>query len=127
MKNIYIAEDEPSQAELMRAALEDLHDCNVAFFADGLKLYEEVQDHPPQLLILDIILPSLSGLAVTALLKFHDHYGKIPVLVVSSITEKDLRDRVLAMGADVFLQKPLRVDEFLKEVNRLLEAASRHV
>lgn len=120
MKKIYIAEDEPSQVELMRAALSEQKNCDITFFTDGLKLYEHVQDDPPQLLILDIILPSLSGLAVCGLLKFHDRYGKIPILVVSSITESDLRERVLEMGADAFLQKPLPVDEFLKQVTRLL-------
>lgn len=120
MKKIFIAEDEPSQIELMRAALEPGKEWEVSFFQDGLQLYEHVQDNLPDMLILDIILPSLSGLAIVGLLKLHDHYAKIPILVVSSITEKDLRARVLDLGADAFLPKPLRVQDFLNQVSKLL-------
>lgn len=117
---IYIAEDQPLQSELMRAALESRENYQCEFYSDGLELYRRVQEDPPDLLVLDIILPSLSGLAITRLLKFHDNYNNIPVLVISSITEHDIKEQAVKTGADEFLAKPFQVHDFLDSITSLL-------
>jgi len=118
---IYIAEDTPGQAELMKAALQSMEEYETHFFADGLQLYRKVLQQPPDLLVLDIILPSLSGLVISRLLKFHDNYKAIPVLMISSITDADIRERAASVGADTFLPKPYKIQDLRTAIGELLQ------
>lgn len=120
MKRIYVAEDNPLQVELIRAMLGSLDGYQVSFFSDGLEIYQKVQQEKPDLLILDIILPSLSGLAISRLLKFHDDYREIPIMVMSSITDQNIDERVMGVGANIFIAKPFKMEEFLGTVQLLL-------
>ncbi|MBM3465295.1 MAG: response regulator [Armatimonadetes bacterium] len=120
MKRIYVAEDQPAQAELMETILSSQRKYSLNFFNNGLELYRRVQQEPPDMLILDIMMPMLSGLAIARLLKFHDDFSKIPVLIVSSITDPDIQARALRAGADAFLPKPFEVATLVENVNRLL-------
>ena len=124
MPRIYIAEDTPEDALLLEAVLEHEGSREIRFFDNGLELYRAVRRDPPNMLILDIILPGLGGLAITRLLKLHDHYRHIPILVSSSIIEADIRDQVLRAGADTFLPKPYDPEQMDQEVTRLLEGAA---
>lgn len=119
-KRIYIAEDDPAHVKLIQLTLESIHDYHLTFFPDGLALYQEVQKDPPDLLILDIILPSLSGLAIARLLKFHDNFKEIPIVIISSITDHDIQARSLQSGANVFIPKPLNLEQFPALLSRLL-------
>ena len=109
MKQIYVAEDSPTQALRVRRILTGLHDCQLTFFGDGLEIYQSCVKAPPDLLLLDLILPSLEGLAVCRLLKFSNDFKHIPVLVFSSITD------------DAYLRKPFSNQALIDEVNRLLQ------
>lgn len=120
---IYLGEDTPEDLLITRAILEGAGPWELHEFSDGLSLFQRVQADPPDLLLLDIILPRLTGLAVTRLLKFHDRTRHLPVIVVSSITDGDIRARAQAAGADAFLAKPLQGPELASEVARLLATA----
>jgi len=117
---IYVTEDQPLHAELIQTAFEGEADYQLSFFSDGLSVYQKVQEAPPDMMIMDIILPNLSGLAVTRLLKFHDRYAKIPILVVSSIIDPNIRDNALKCGADDFLPKPFQIGDLIDRVKKLL-------
>jgi len=119
-KKIYIAEDQPLHAELIQSALE-ANGYQLVVFNDGLSVYQEVQENIPDLLILDIILPNLSGLAVSSLLKFHDKYAKLPILIISSITDPNLKELTQKTGADAFMPKPFKVRDLSEKVAQLLQ------
>ncbi len=119
-KKIYIGEDLPVLIRLIKTALSKKEVYNPSFFSDGLELYRKLQEEPPHMLVLDIIMPSMTGLAITRLVKFHEHYSHIPVLMMSSITDKDIRDKVEKVGANAFLPKPFKVQELLSEIDRLI-------
>jgi len=119
-KRIYIAEDHPIHVKFLRAALSKEEGIEPIFFVDGLELYRAVQKDKPDLLLLDIILPGMSGLAIARLLKFHGKYRDIPIIVSSSITDLEIQERALNAGADTFLAKPIKVQELLDQIKRLL-------
>lgn len=119
-KKIYIAEDLPLQADLIRSALEPYEAYAPSLFRDGLEIYRRVLQERPDLLVLDIILPSLSGLAITRLLKFHDDYRNIPVLLISSITDPQIKEKCRNAGGDVFLPKPFDVSQLLELIEQFL-------
>lgn len=123
MRRIFIAEDTPEDALVLEAVLARTEGRQVRFFSDGLELYRTVRRDAPDLLILDIILPGLGGLALTRLLKLHDHTRHIPIVVSSSIIDPDIRERVTRAGADAFVPKPFDPDEMEREVSLLLGQA----
>ncbi len=119
-KKIYIGEDQPVLVKLIKTALSKREGYEPSFFSDGLELYRKLQDFSPDMLVLDIIMPSMTGLAIARLVKFHEHYSHIPVLMMSSITDRDIRDRVEKVGANAFLPKPFKVHDLLAEIDRLI-------
>lgn len=119
-QRIFIAEDESHLAGLMKTALESGERYHVTLFADGLELYQSLQEKPPQLLILDILIPSLSGMAIARLSKFHRDLRAIPVILISGIQDEGIRDRAMQAGADLFLPKPFGMEELSSAVNELL-------
>ena len=120
MKKVYLAEDSPTQALFVRSILKNNAELEVQVHEDGLAIYRAVVENPPDLLILDIILPNLTGLAVCRLLKFHDKFKSLPLLMVSSINDADIAERALKAGADEFMHKPLKKAELLAAVDRLM-------
>lgn len=124
MKRVYLAEDTPEDALLATAILERLGPVSVTHFSDGLQLYRAVKTDPPDMIMVDIILPILSGLAIARLLKFDRRFEKIPLVIASSIIDRDIDQRARAMGANVFLHKPYDAADLRREAARLLETAS---
>ena len=121
MKKIYVAEDSPAQAEHTRKTLAPLEECQVTVFSDGLEFYQAALKEPPDLLLVDMLLPSLEGLAICRLLKFHEDYKHIPVLVFNSSESGEASSQAHSMGADAFLRKPFNPQSLLGEVRSLLK------
>lgn len=121
MARIVIAEDSPMQVKLIQSAL-DRADYDLEFFSDGLEAYLHILNDPPDLIILDIILPTLSGTAMSRLLKFHERYRHIPLLMMSSITESDIAEWANRIGADRFMTKPLDLPALIGNVAEMLSA-----
>lgn len=121
MTCIYLAEDTPDDALIVKAVLRSHGSYQVREFGDGLSLLQAVQEEPPDLVMLDIILPLVTGLAVARLLRFHDDTRHIPILMSSSITDADIRQQAQAAGADAFVPKPVDMATMKAELTRLLE------
>lgn len=119
-KKIYIAEDDPALLKMLQTVLALDNRYEVTFFSDGLELYNKVLVEPPDLLVLDILIPSLSGLAITRLLKFEDNYRHIPVIIISSVTDSDIREQVKNAGGDIFLPKPFQPDRLFEMLEECL-------
>ncbi len=119
MTVIYNGEDSSLHQELVTATLETLSDVQLKHYSDGLDLYLDVLNSPPDLLLLDIILPSLSGLAVAGLLKRHGRLQQIPIIMISSIMDADIETRAQRAGAELFLHKPYDPMQLIAAVQRL--------
>lgn len=117
---VYVAEDSPTQALFVKSILRFHPELDVEMFEDGLSLYQQILSQKPDFILLDIILPNLTGLAVCRLVKFHDAYKDIPVLMVSSITDADIADKARKAGATGFLRKPLKKNELQAKVVEFL-------
>lgn len=118
-KKIYLGEDTPTQALFLRGILSREADLEPIVFGDGLNLYLAIQQSPPDLVISDNVLPTLDGLAIARLIKFHEETQHVPFLLVSSMTAEqvgNLEDN----GVDAFLPKPLRIPQLKEMVGKLL-------
>lgn len=116
---ILVAEKDPITAELEEYFLNQAgYDVHIVL--DGRKAISMAEQLHPDLIILDIILPGLSGLKVCKALKENPETAKIPTLVFSVL---DVRDRALEAGADAFLLKPIEQPLLIDAVKRLLAGA----
>lgn len=121
---ILVVDDEPHNLELMEAIL--LPEGYQVFLAGGgeaaLALAHE---KTPDLIILDLMMPSLSGFEVCARLKTDPGTRGIPVLFVTALTDVGDKERAMAVGGDDFLTKPFHRAELLVRVEALLKV--RHL
>lgn len=121
---ILVVDDEPQNLELMEAILQD---AGYEVFAasggeDALALGREKR---PDLIILDLMMPGLSGFEVCARVKTDPQTGGIPVLFVTALNHIGDKERALAAGGDDFLTKPVQCAELLARVEALLKV--RHL
>jgi CheY-like chemotaxis protein len=84
-------------------------------FEDGQQLIDHLQTHPerqlPDLIILDLNMPRLTGYETLTLLKRHKQWKTVPVAILSTSSNMDDQTRTKAMGACAFLVKPASIDE----------------
>jgi|SRR5690554_2338469 diguanylate cyclase (GGDEF)-like protein/PAS domain S-box-containing protein len=87
----------------------------------GKQGLEMISSDEPDLIILDIKLPDLSGCEVCRILKNHDIHANIPIIVVTGLSDhKELKIKFLEMGADAFLNKPFEDSELIAQIRALL-------
>jgi len=117
-KTILICDDEPALRELIRASMDD--GFVFAEASDGIIALELARELEPDVVILDLMLPRLSGLEVLARLNADEALRDVPVLVITAWNET--REDVLAAGAEEFVTKPFDPEELRTKVNRLVAA-----
>lgn len=119
VKRVLLAEDEPNIVEsltflLERAGLE------VAVTTDGRQALDAVLSNTPDLLILDVMLPELSGYEVLRHLRSDRRGESLPVLMLTAKGQRADRETALECGADMFITKPFSNSEIVAAVKDLL-------
>jgi len=117
-KTILICDDEPALRELIRASMDEGYEFAEA--SDGVIAMELAREVSPDIVILDLMLPRLSGLEVLARMNEDERQKDVPVLVITAWNET--REDVLSAGADEFVAKPFDPEELRAAVNRLAAA-----
>lgn len=115
---LLIVEDEAPLRELVRVSLGDEFDYLEA--GDGRSALELVAEHRPSLVVLDLMLPGITGLDVLRALRADEELAEIPVVGVSAWVH--LEPEALAAGADRFVTKPFDPDGLLATVLELVGA-----
>ena len=121
---ILVVDDNSQNLELLQAYLEDLR-CKVITATDGLEAMKAVTQHNPDLILLDIMMPRMSGFEVCRRLKADPATADIPVVMVTALNELGDIERAVAVGTDDFLSKPINKLELLTRVKSLLRV--RHL
>src|SRR2546421_5179539 len=117
---ILIADDNQPNRELLEAYLADA-DCDVEHSADGQDTLLKVKSFRPDLILLDVMMPKLSGFEVCQKLKSDPASRKIMVLMVTALNEAGDIERAVQAGTDDFLSKPVNKTELLKRVENMLK------
>ena len=87
---------------------------------DGVMVEELVRAHHPDLILMDIQLPEISGIDIIKWLKAQDDLRDIPVIAVTAFAMKGDEERIRASGCEAYLSKPISVMPFLETVKRFL-------
>jgi len=117
---ILIADDNLPNSELLEAYLSDL-DCEIAMAADGLETLNQVKAFQPDLILLDVMMPKLSGFEVCRKLKDDPATKRIMILMVTALNELGDIERAVQAGTDDFLSKPVNKLELIKRVENMLK------
>lgn len=112
---ILVVDDETEVRESLRENLER-KGYEVVTAVDGMEAVERTRSEMPDLILLDIMLPTLDGYRVLKLVKSDERYRKIPILVITA--RADAEDWALALecGANGFLTKPVHTEEVMEKI-----------
>lgn len=117
---ILIVDDNPTNVELLYAQLKPYgYELIKAF--DGEEALRKVEDSPPDLLLLDLMMPKISGYEVCEKIKNEPKTQLIPVIVITALKELEDKIKAIQMGADDFLMKPFNKVELVTRVKSLLK------
>lgn len=116
---ILIADDNEANVELLEAYLAGV-DCEIAVARDGQETLDRVDDWSPDIILLDVMMPKLSGFEVCRKIKDNPVTSRIMVLMVTALNELGDIERAVAAGTDDFLSKPVQKIELLKRVENML-------
>jgi DNA-binding response OmpR family regulator len=118
-RTILLVDDEEDIRAVLQACLEAAG-FQVLTASNGMDALERIRSNPPDLIIHDIMLPDISGLDVCALIKRDRRFRRIPIILLTARSRPQDRLTAAALGADAYMNKPLKADELLAEVRRLL-------
>jgi len=121
---ILIADDTEQNVELLQAYLDELG-CKIVIASDGQETLDRVADSKPDLLLLDIMMPRVSGYEICRKLKSDPATASIPICMVTALNEEGDIERAVEAGTDDFLSKPINRWELLTRVRSLLRV--RHL
>lgn len=120
MHRILIADDNDANRELLEAYLVSV-DCDIETSVDGQDTLDKVASFKPDLVLLDVMMPKLSGFEVCRQLKDDPETARVMVLMVTALNELGDIERAVAAGTDDFLSKPVNKIELLKRVDNMLK------
>ncbi len=121
---ILVVDDNAQNLELLVAYLEPLG-CGLVTAADGIEAMEKIQQEPPDLILLDIMMPRMSGFEVCRKLKSGPETRDIPIIMVTALNELSDIERGVECGTDDFISKPVNRLEMVTRVKSLLRV--RHL
>jgi CheY-like chemotaxis protein len=121
---VLIVDDNPQNVELLQAFLESLP-LKIATASDGIEALAKVAEHAPDLILLDIMMPRMSGFEVCRKLKSDPRTRDIQILMVTALNELGDIERATEYGTDDFVSKPVNKFELLTRVRSLLRV--RHL
>jgi CheY-like chemotaxis protein len=117
---ILVVDDNQQNLELLQAYLEDV-DCQAVPARDGLEALEIIAKDPPDLILLDVMMPKMSGFEVCKRIKNDPKTTDIPVIMVTALNEFGDIERAIDSGTDDFLSKPVNKLELLTRIKTMLK------
>ncbi|MDG1286602.1 MAG: response regulator [Rickettsiales bacterium] len=122
-KKILIIEDNDLNLKLFRDLLEANGYITVET-KEGLNALDLAKREMPDLILMDIQLPEISGLDVTRRIKAEPSVADIPIIAVTAFAMKDDEEKILRAGCEAYISKPISITSFLETVKQFLDAAA---
>jgi two-component system alkaline phosphatase synthesis response regulator PhoP len=123
--SILLVDDNDQNIELLEAYLEELG-CEIRKASDGLQAMSAVDERRPDIVLLDVMMPRMSGFQVCSKLKSNPATRQIPIIMVTALNEVADVERAVEVGADDFLTKPVNRLELITRVKSLVRLGKLH-
>ncbi|SHJ22024.1 response regulator transcription factor [Wenxinia saemankumensis] len=117
-KRVLVVEDEPNITEAISFILSRAG-WTVHTHADGATALDKLRRHPPDVVILDVMLPGRSGLDILSDIRADPGLGRLPVMMLTARGQDRDRDLALSLGASRYMTKPFANEEVLESVRAL--------
>ncbi len=117
---ILIVDDNEQNVELLQAYMEEIEGTEISTATDGVQALHTVSEARPDLILLDVMMPNMSGFEVCKQLKDDPTTRDIPIIMVTALNESSDYERGMESGADDFLTRPFDRVEFMARVRSLL-------
>ena len=117
---VLVVDDNQQNLELLQAYLEDV-DCTTISARDGLEALKIINKNSPDLVLLDVMMPKMSGFEVCKRIKSDPKICDIPVIMVTALSEFGDIERAIDSGTDDFLSKPVNKLELLTRIKTMLK------
>ncbi|MCX5707973.1 MAG: response regulator [Candidatus Omnitrophica bacterium] len=119
-KRIILVDDEKDFCYFMQKTLEASGDFDVQTSSEGLEAIKMIKANLPDLVLLDVMMPGISGPDVAAELREYNVTKNIPIVFVTAVVQdKDIADKENFIGGWHYLPKPVRTEELISLINRL--------
>ena len=122
---VLVVDDNAQNLELLSAYIEDVPNIVILAAANGTEPLAMVAEHQPDLILLDIMMPKMSGFEVCRTLKADPKTRDIQIIMVTALNEVGDHERAVDCGTDEFLTKPVNRIELITRVKSLLRV--RHL
>lgn len=116
---VLVADDNPDICDLLQVALGRIG-VRVAVSYSGLEAYEKIVSERPSLVLLDMMMPELTGLEVLEKLRSDERFKALPVIMITARTQDDDVERGFALGATDYVTKPFNVKELVRKVEQIV-------
>jgi DNA-binding response OmpR family regulator len=118
-KKILVVDDEPHIVTMIKSRLKaNGYDVITAF--DGQEGLEKAQNENPDLILLDVMMPKLTGYKVARLLKFDDSFKNIPIIMLTARSQEKDIEMGTEVGVNIYITKPFEAQELLETIKTLL-------
>ena len=125
-QSVLLVEDNAQYLELLEVYMEDLSDVRVIAARNGLEAMDQVALESPDLVLLDIMMPKMSGFEVCKRIKSNPATRDITVVMVTALSETGDIERAAECGADDYLSKPIDRHALVQLVHDLLASKVRN-
>jgi two-component system cell cycle response regulator DivK len=120
-KKVYLVEDNAKNMKLFHAILKLIPDIEIFSETRGDLGLELIKSGDPDLIILDIQLPDISGIEIAKKVRSIERFKNIPMIAVTSFAMRGDKERILSAGFDKYISKPIRVQKFRELVKSILK------
>jgi len=118
-KKVLVVDDEPDVTELLRSVLE-ADDLEVFTAFDGLSALKEMEEHDPDLVLLDVLMPTYDGFAVCRMIRANPEIRMVPVVLLTTAREDYVLKHMLEAGADDYILKSADNQTIRAKVRKML-------
>jgi signal transduction histidine kinase len=117
---VLLADDEPDMRRFLRTQLDENYDVLEA--ADGVQALEKAAQFPPDIILLDMMMPEMDGLSVCQELRKRENTAAIPIILLTARADEETKFNALERGANDFLAKPFSSIELHARIKNLVES-----
>ena len=117
---VYFIDDSATMREVIKIAFRR-ENINVITCADAASALAQFEQHRPDVVITDVIMPDQDGYSVCSQIKQHPEFSETPVVLMSGVVNKSVADKAVSVKADELIRKPFQPQELIGRVKSLLE------